>query len=127
MPKTIMHDNGKQFTPKIFKHFIDKNQINEDKAIPNSYPPQLQGKVEEAYNKIVKNEFISVEDISSRDKGNLRYDDMFIKVYNDKREHGGKNGLTPFEMFLQTINRSHNGNNTKQKSVTYLCKCYNWE
>jgi hypothetical protein len=35
-----------------------------DKPIPNSYP-QLQGKVE-AYNKIVKNEFLSiVEDIAN--------------------------------------------------------------
>ena len=61
-PKKIMHDNGKQFTSKIFKRFLEHNNIK-DKAIPNSYR-QLQGKVE-AYNKIVKNELISVEDISS--------------------------------------------------------------
>ena len=73
----------------------------------------------EAYNKIVKNEFISVEDISSIDEGKLRYD-MFVKAYNDKREHGGINGLTPSEMFLQTFNRSHDRNNTKHKSVTYV-------
>jgi putative transposase len=115
-PKKIMHDNGKQFTSKIFKRFLEHNNIK-DKPIPNSYP-QLQGKVE-AYNKIVKNEFISVEDISSIDEGKLRYD-MFVKAYNDKREHGGINGLTPSEMFLQTFNRSHNRNNTKQKSVTYV-------
>ncbi len=41
-PKKIMHDNGKQFTSKIFRHFPVHNQIN-DKQIPNSYP-QLQGK-----------------------------------------------------------------------------------
>ena len=115
-PKKIMHDNGKQFTSKIFKRFLEHNNIK-DKPIPNSYP-QLQGKVE-SYNKIVKNEFISVENISSIDDGKLRYD-MFVKAYNDKREHGGINGLTPSEMFLQTFNRSHNGNNTKQKSVTYV-------
>jgi len=114
--KKIMHDNGKQFTSKIFKRFLEHNNIK-DKRIPNSYP-QLQGKVE-AYNKIVKNEFVSVEDISSIDEGKLRYD-MFVKPYNDKREHGGINGLTPSEMFLQTINRSHNRNNTKQKSVSYV-------
>ena len=45
---------------------------------------------------------------------------MFVKAYNDKREHGGINGLTPSEMFLQTFNRLHNRNNTKQKSVTYV-------
>ena len=87
------------------------------KPIPNSYL-QLQGKVD-AYNKIVKNEFISVEDISNIDEGKLRYD-MFVKAYNDKREHGGIIGLTPSEMFLQTFNRLHNRNNTKQKSVTYV-------
>ena len=42
---------------------------------------------------------------------------MCVKEYNDKREHGGIYGLTPSEMFLQTFNRSHNSNNTKQKNV----------
>ena len=115
-PKKILHDNGKQFTSKIFKRFLEHNNIK-DKPIPNSYP-QLQGKIE-AYNKIVKNEFILVEVISSIDEGKQRYD-MFVIAYNDKREHGGINGLTPSEMFLQTFNRSHNRNNTKQKSVTYV-------
>ena len=115
-PKKIMHDNGKQFTSKIFKRFLEHNNIK-DKPIPNSYP-QLQGKVE-AYNKIAKNEFISVEDISSIDEGKIRYD-MFVKAYNDKREHGGINGLTPSEIFLQTFNKSHNRNSIKQKAVTYV-------
>jgi hypothetical protein len=66
---------------------LEHNNIK-DKPIPNSYP-QLQGKVE-AYNKIVKNEFISVAYISSIDKGKIRYD-MFFRAYNDKREHGGIN------------------------------------
>ena len=57
-----MHDNGKQFISKIFKHFLERNDMK-DKPIPNSYP-QLQGKVE-AYNKIVKNEFLSIEDIAN--------------------------------------------------------------
>lgn len=42
-PKKIMHDNGKQFTSKIFKRFLEHNNIK-DKPIPNSYP-QLQGKL----------------------------------------------------------------------------------
>jgi transposase InsO family protein len=54
-----MHDNGKQFTSSIFKRFLEHNRIK-DKPIPKSYP-QLQGKVE-AYDKIVKNEFLAVED-----------------------------------------------------------------
>ena len=123
-----MRDNGKQFTSKIFKHFLEHNNIK-DKPIPKSYP-QLQGKVE-AYNKTVKNEFLAAEDISSREDGKVRYD-MFVKAYNETREHGGINGLTPSEMFLQTFNRSHTKTNTKQVSpmwvfenVTYLCKYYN--
>ena len=52
--------------PKSLNAFPELNNIK-DKPIPNFYP-QLQGKVE-AYNKTVKNEFISVEDISSRDEG----------------------------------------------------------
>ena len=39
--------------------------------------------------------------ISSRDDGKVRYD-MFVKAYNETREHGGINGLTPSEMFLHT-------------------------
>ena len=74
-PKKIMHDNGKQFTTRIFRHFLVHNQIK-DKQIPNSYP-QLQGKIE-AYNKIVKNEFLAIEDIPNIDDGKQRYD-MFVK------------------------------------------------
>ncbi|MGB8934252.1 MAG: DDE-type integrase/transposase/recombinase, partial [Candidatus Nitrosopolaris sp.] len=76
-PKRIMRDNGKQFTSMMFKRFLEHNDIR-DKPIPNSYS-QLQGKVE-AYNKIVKNEFLAVEQISSIDEGKVRYD-MFVKAY----------------------------------------------
>ena len=74
-PDRVMHDNGKQFTSKIFRRFLVHNQIK-DKQIPNSYP-QLQGKIE-AYNKVVKNEFLAVEDIPNTDDGKIRYD-IFVK------------------------------------------------
>jgi transposase InsO family protein len=91
---------------------ISKYQIH-------SYP-QLQGKIE-AYNKIVKNEFLAIEeDIPNIDDGKLRYDDMFIKVYNETREHGGINGLTPSEMFLQRLITSTISIRTKQQSVTHV-------
>jgi len=73
-PDRVMHDNGKQFTSNVFRRFLVHNHIK-DKRIPNCYP-QLQGKIE-AYNKIVKNEFLAVEDIPNIDDGKLRYD-MFI-------------------------------------------------
>jgi len=112
-----MHDNGKQFTSRIFKHFLVHNHIK-DKRIPNSYP-QLQGKIE-AYNKIVKNEFLALEDdISNIDDGKLRYD-MFVKAYNEDRERGVINGLTPSEMFLQRLITSSTHTTTKQRSVTHV-------
>jgi transposase InsO family protein len=112
-----MHDNGKQFTSNIFKRFLVHNHIK-DKRIPNSYP-QLQGKIE-AYNKIVKNEFLALEDdISNIDDGKLRYD-MFVKAYNEDRERGVINGLTPSEMFLQRLITSSTHTTTKQRSVTHV-------
>ncbi len=115
-PKKIMHDNGKQFTSKMFRHFLVYNQIK-DKQIPNSYP-QLQGKVE-AYNKVVKNEFLALEDILNTDDGKQRYD-MFVKAYNETREHGGINGLTPSEIFLQRLITSTTYTRTRQRSVTHV-------
>ena len=50
----------------------------------------------------MKNEFLAIEDIPNIDDGKLRYD-MFVKAYNETREHGGINGLTPSEMFVQRL------------------------
>ena len=110
-----MHDNGKQFTSRIFRHFLVHNQLK-DKLIPNSYP-QIQGKIE-AYNKIVKSGFLALEDMPNIDDGKQRYD-MFVKAYNETREHGGINGLTPSEMFLQRLITPSTHTRTKQKSVTH--------
>jgi transposase InsO family protein len=95
-PEKVMHDNGKQFTSKTFRRFLQRNNIK-DKSIPARYP-QLQGKIE-AYNKIVKNEFLAVENIPNVEDGKRMYV-MFVKAYNEEREHGGINGHTPSEMFL---------------------------
>lgn len=131
--KVMQHDNGKQFTSKIFRRFLKKNNIK-DKSIPARYP-QLQGKIE-AYNKIVKNEFLAVENISNVEEGKKMYF-MFVKAYNDEREHGGIDGHTPSEMFLikGRLNNSSSKKIIKQikkvlptlvsKSVTYLCKYNN--
>ena len=121
-PLKVMHDNGKQFTSKIFKCFLKKNKIK-NKPIPKGYP-QLQGKIE-AYNKIVKNEFLALENIPNVNDGKKRYC-MFVKAYNDEREHGGINGHTPSEMFL-IKGRLNNDNNKKKikqikESVTHVGK-----
>jgi hypothetical protein len=120
-PEKVMHDNGKQFTSKIFRRFLKKNKIKY-KSIPARYP-QLQGKIE-AYNKIVKNEFLAVENIFNKEEGKSRYS-MFVKAYNEEREHSGINGYTPSEMFLikGRLNNSSNNNTVKQiKSVTHVGK-----
>ena len=116
-----MHDNGKQFKSKIFRCFLQRNNIK-DKSIPARYP-QLQGKIE-AYNKIVKNEFLAVENISDVEEGKRRYC-MFVKAYNEEREHGGINGFTPSEMFLSKgrLNSCKYNKTIKQiKSVTHVGK-----
>jgi Integrase core domain len=48
----------------------------------------------------MKNEFLALEDFLDLDDGKQSYD-MFVKAYNESREHGGINGLTPSEKFLQ--------------------------
>jgi len=120
-PEKVMHDNGRQFTSKIFIHFLRRNNIK-DKPIPARYP-QLQGKIE-AYNKIVKNEFLAVENIPNIEEGKKMYV-MFVKAYNEEREHGGINGHTPSEMFLMKgrLNSCKNIKTIKQiKSVTHVGK-----
>jgi Integrase core domain len=81
------------------------NVITLDKPIPARYP-QLQGKIE-AYNKIVKNEFLAIENIPNVEEGKKMYS-MFVKAYNEEREHGGINGHTPSEMFLMKGTRLNN-------------------
>ncbi|MGE3858583.1 MAG: DDE-type integrase/transposase/recombinase [Nitrososphaeraceae archaeon] len=93
-PLKIPHDNGKQFKSLIFRRFLKKNNIK-DKSIPARYP-QLQGKIE-AYNKIVKNEFLTVENISDVEEGKKVYS-MFVKAYNEERENGSINGYTPLNV-----------------------------
>ena len=121
-PLKVMYDNGKQFTSKIFRHFLQRNNIK-DKSIPAIYP-QLHGKIE-AYNKIVKNEFLAVENILNREEGKKMYS-MFVKAYNETREHGGINGHTPSEMFLMKgrLNSCNNNKTVKQikESVTHVGK-----
>ena len=121
-PQKVMHDNGKQFTSKTFRHFLKRNKIK-DKSIPARYP-QLQGKIE-AYNKIVKNEFLAIENISNIEEGKKIYS-MFVKAYNEEREHGGINGHTPSEMFLIKGRLNNHNNNKKIKqikeSVTHVGK-----
>ena len=51
---------------------------------------------------------------------------MFVKAYNEEREHGGINGCTPSEMFFMKgtkLNNSSSNNKFKQiKSITHVGK-----
>lgn len=115
-PTTVMHDNGKQFTSKSFIHFLGQNHIR-DKPISKFYP-QMQRKIE-AFNKIIKNEFLALEHIPNIEEGKLRYE-MFVKAYNETREHGGINGLTPSEIFVQRLIASTVYTKNKQYGVTHV-------
>ncbi|HXX98257.1 MAG TPA: hypothetical protein VEL11_14185 [Candidatus Bathyarchaeia archaeon] len=69
----------------------------------------------------IKNEFLAVEAISNINDGKLRYK-MFVKAYNETREHDGINGLNPLEMFLQRLIKSDTCTKKKQESVTHVGK-----
>ena len=56
---------------------------------------------------LVKNEFLAIENIPNVNDGKKMYY-MFVKAYNEDREHGGINGYTPSEMFLMKGTRLNN-------------------
>ena len=58
------------------------------------------GKIE-AYNKIVKNEFLAIENISNIEEGKRRYS-MYVKAYNEEREH------TYLAFIIISLNRTKN-------------------
>jgi hypothetical protein len=45
---------------------------------------------------------------------------MFVKAYNETREYGGINGLTPLEMFLGRLNSNNTHLTREQQRVTYV-------
>ncbi len=96
-PMKVMHDGGKEFTSNKFKNHLVLNGIK-DKQIPKGYPQEHEGKVE-AYNKIVIAEFLQVEELIDEKDGIKKYE-SFINSYNYEREHGGINGMTPSEKFM---------------------------
>jgi hypothetical protein len=69
----------------------------------------------------MKNEFLALEDFLDLDDGKQSYD-MFVKAYNESREHGGINGLSPSEKFLQRTITSNIHTTNKQQSVTHVGK-----
>ncbi|MDR4510405.1 MAG: integrase core domain-containing protein [Nitrososphaeraceae archaeon] len=109
-PEMVIHDNSKQFTSKILRGFLKKNNIK-DRSIPARYP-QLQGKIE-AYNKIVKNEFLVAENIHNVEDGKRIYA-MFVKAYNEEREPSSIDGHTPSEMFFM---KKRLNNSRKRSSI----------
>ena len=98
-PNKVMHDGGTEFTSTDFKNFLILNGIK-DKQIPKGYP-QEQGKVE-AYNKIVISEFLQIEELKDEKDGAEKYE-SFVNSYNYEREHGGINGMTPAEKFMECL------------------------
>jgi replication factor A1 len=47
-------------------------------------------------------------------------DERRVKAYNETREHGGINGLTPSEIFLGRLNSNNTHLTRKQHRVTYV-------
>ena len=71
------------------------------------------------FNKIVIAEFLQVEELIDEKDGAEKYE-SFVNSYNYEREHGGINGPTPSEMFLQRLIKSKIYTKKKQESVTHV-------
>ncbi len=99
-PMKVIHNGGRESTSNKFKNFLILNGIK-DKQIPEGYPQELEGKVE-AYNKIVIDEFLQVEEMIDIKDGIKKYE-LFINSYNYEREHGGIKGMTPSEKFMKSL------------------------
>ena len=67
----------------------------------------------------LQSKFLALEDILDIEDGKLRYN-MFVKAYNEARDHGGINGLTPPEMFQQKLITSTMHTRNKHQSVTHV-------
>ena len=65
-PEKVMHDNGKQFTSKIFRRFLQRTILKINPYLPDIHNYRVKI---EAYNKIVKNEFLAVENIPNVEDG----------------------------------------------------------
>lgn len=95
-PMKVLHDSGGEYTSNKFKNYLICHRIK-NKQIPKGYP-QEQGKVE-AYNKIVIAEFLQVEELIDMKDGIEKYE-SYVNSYNYEREHGGINGMTPAEKYM---------------------------
>lgn len=99
----IMSDNGGEFKGTLEREHAFETmcqQIGIKHIYTRPYRPQTNGKIE-AYNKILKNEFMYPNKFETYDDlvGNLG---SFLFEYNHLRRHGGLNYQTPFDK-LKTV------------------------
>ena len=75
----------------------------------------------EAYNKIVKNEFLAVEDIPNIDDGKLRYD-IFVRSTMKLENTEGLMVLLHQKCFYkELITSTGHINNKAAKNITHVC------
>ncbi len=77
----LMHDDGKAIYAK---------------GLANHR--QFDNRFYMSFNKIVIAEFLQVEE-------QMDEKDAFVNPYNYEREHGGINGMTPAEKFMECLNQ----------------------
>ncbi|WP_239638453.1 integrase core domain-containing protein, partial [Chitinivibrio alkaliphilus] len=84
-------DNGKQFTSREFKHFIEENDLTHVTTSP--YYPQSNGKLER-YHKSIKSECIRVKCPLSLEEAK-KVIGGYVKHYNEERLHSAIEYVTP--------------------------------
>lgn len=73
----------------------------------------------EAYNKIVIEEFLEMEELKDKEDGKKKYK-AFVMFYNHEREHGGIGGMTPDEKFEKCLKRPELQSRARQKVLPML-------
>ena len=101
--EAVMSDNGREFKGSIAREHpfeVWCSQLGIRHLYTKPYRPQTNGKIE-AFNKILKNEFIHPNTFESEKDLVLNLGN-FLFEYNHLRRHGGLNYVSPFDK-LQSV------------------------
>lgn len=83
-PEAVMRDNGKRSISRIFRHCLVLNHDN-DKRTPFLSALTMENR---SICKVVKNEYLAIENILNKDDNKIMYDDMFVNAYDEVRDNG---------------------------------------
>ena len=100
-PKILDTDNGGEFWNKMMENYLKENNI--DHITGGLYNPQHQGAVE-AFNKTIRDFFISAKDHQGRIFCLVHYINDLLIYYNDRRHTTTQ--MRPFKLMTNLNNKN---------------------